>query len=610
MKRKITLFALVAGSMFHMNSQVVLNEGFTAPFNLAAAGWGTLNLSSPVGVTSWYQGGGVATFPAYDGAAADFMAANFNNAAAAGGGISSWLISPTVTIYNGAVISFATKCPDNGTSNFRPDRMQLRMSSVTSSAIPSGSTSLGNFTTLLLDINPNLNTSTVSAVNNGSVNGYPKFWTVYTIPITGVTGTVTGRFAFRYFVDNAGNAGTNSNYVGVDRVVYTLPCGPIAPSYTVCPNTNVVINPTGGLPATTYSWDTGANTASILVTPSVTTVYTLSPSNGTILCGNSVTSTITVGAQLSLNLTTTSNNLCSGRSATLTTQSAANSFTWSNGGSTSSIVVTPNSTTTYSVAASNGACFGGNSVLITVIPSPTLSYALSPFPICLGATSMTVTASGANSYTYIFSNSTNTTNPITSIVVPTVTGVFNFGISGTALNGCTSSGTATFAVSDNPTVTVTSTKNVECINRTITLTALGADSYTWSGAATSTSNPITFSTGTQAGNKSFTVVGTNSAGCTHTTIRTVSVSLCTGIVTNFDENVETSVFPNPFTNEIKISGLNGKIEIYNSLGQMIVNSLVSNTETFNTIDLPKGAYLLKAYSKEGTAIKTIKLLKE
>lgn len=46
-----------------------------------------------------------------------------------------------------------------------------------------------------------------------SVGGYPEVWTEYTAIITGITGTVNTRVAFRYWVTDVG---TNSNYIGLE----------------------------------------------------------------------------------------------------------------------------------------------------------------------------------------------------------------------------------------------------------------------------------------------------------------------------------------------------------------------------------------------------------
>ena len=91
--------------------------------------------------------------------------------------------------------------------------------------------------------------------------------------------------------------------------------------------------------------------------------------------------------------------------------------------------------------------------------------------------------------------------------------------------------------------------------------------------------------------------------------KTVTVSLCTGTENELGNNTESSIFPNPFTNELNISGLNGRIEIYNVLGQVILKTKVNEVERINTSELIKGAYILKAFNVDGQELKTIKLLK-
>lgn len=68
---------------------------------------------------------------------------------------------------------------------------------------------VGDFTTLLLSVNPTL-----------AVGGYPEVWTRYEININHAG---TGRIAFRYFVTNGGPSGSNSNYIGIDTVEVSRP---------------------------------------------------------------------------------------------------------------------------------------------------------------------------------------------------------------------------------------------------------------------------------------------------------------------------------------------------------------------------------------------------
>ncbi len=42
--------------------------------------------------------------------------------------------------------------------------------------------------------------------------------TQYDLTVTGLATPTTGRYAFRYFVEDGGSGGSNSNYIGIDTV--------------------------------------------------------------------------------------------------------------------------------------------------------------------------------------------------------------------------------------------------------------------------------------------------------------------------------------------------------------------------------------------------------
>ncbi len=182
-----------------------LAEGFEDITTLPGNGWVMINNSSPVGFTSWYQG--IASlFPAHDGPPDSYIAADFENTDLIGT-ISNWLITPVVTLRNGDTLTFWTRSIG---SSF-PDRLEVRMSTAGASTnVGNSATSVGDFTHLLLSINPNL-----------EVGGYPDEWTRFEITIEGLDGPATGRLAFRYFVTDSGFFGSNGDYIGIDTVEYT-----------------------------------------------------------------------------------------------------------------------------------------------------------------------------------------------------------------------------------------------------------------------------------------------------------------------------------------------------------------------------------------------------
>src|SRR5438477_2103425 len=104
-----------------------------------------------------------------------------------------------------------------------PDRLQVRMRpNGANSNVGTTATDVGDFTTLLLDINPTYTTS-----------GYPNVWTLFTVTVSGVPSPMLGRLAFRYFVENGGPTGANSQYIGIDSFSYDdCPAGGSTPTPT------------------------------------------------------------------------------------------------------------------------------------------------------------------------------------------------------------------------------------------------------------------------------------------------------------------------------------------------------------------------------------------
>ena len=187
-----------------MSAQAQLTENFDSFAALTGNGWVFQNNSSPIGVASWFQGN-AAVFPAFNGAATSYVAANFLSTTAGAGDISNWMLTPLQTLSNGSVFSFYTRGVSGGFGF--ADRLELRMStSGASTNVGSTTTSVGDFTTLLTTINPAL-----------APFGYPSDWTQFTATVSGVSVPTTGRFAFRYFVSDVS---VNGDYIGIDAVNY------------------------------------------------------------------------------------------------------------------------------------------------------------------------------------------------------------------------------------------------------------------------------------------------------------------------------------------------------------------------------------------------------
>ena len=226
-------------------------QSFTEGFdNLATlTDWYVQNNSATPSATFGWGAGTPAIFNAQAGATNAYLSCNYQcTDATTPVTISNWLFTPNRVFNNGDQIRFYSRIPA-GTEY--PDRLEVRLSTNGGSTnVGTTPTSVGDYTTLLLSINPTLVTGV-----------YPKVWTQYTITISGLAGPVSGRAAFRYFVTNGGVGGANSNYIGIDTYQYTstLP----APSNNDCAGATLI---TEGVSCTPTTGTVAGATASVPTT--------------------------------------------------------------------------------------------------------------------------------------------------------------------------------------------------------------------------------------------------------------------------------------------------------------------------------------------------------
>jgi hypothetical protein len=198
----------------------------------------------------------------------------------------------------------------------------------------------------------------------------------------------------------------------------------------------------------------------------------------------------------------------------------------------------------------------------TINATPTIT--VNSGSICAGQ-SFTLTPSGADTYTISGGN---------SIVSPTVDATYS--VTGTELNSCvsTSPATATVVVNALPNIITSTSNTLLCTGQTASLTATGANTYTWSTTDNGT-NIVVSPTVTS----SYTVTGTDVNGCSNTSTITQSVSLCTGIE-QLSGDSEILVYPNPFSNLITIKNTanNSTIIIIDVLGKVVFEKHESSSE--------------------------------
>ncbi len=193
------------------------SEGFDDITLLPGAGWAITNNSAPVGTSSWFQGN-PAVFPAHQGDPNAYIGVNFASVAGSNT-ISNWLMTPEMVLQDGTELRFWTRSPASDWE----DRLQVRMSTAGASTdVGASATSVGDFTELLLDINPTY-----------APGGYPTVWTEFVVTVSGVPTPTSGRLALRYFVESGGPSGANSDYIGIDTLSVTQPAGGPPPGPSV-----------------------------------------------------------------------------------------------------------------------------------------------------------------------------------------------------------------------------------------------------------------------------------------------------------------------------------------------------------------------------------------
>ena len=251
-----------------------------------------------------------------------------------------------------------------------------------------------------------------------------------------------------------------------------------------------------------FSWSNGATSPSIIISPTANTVYSLtatSPSN----CIASTAISVTVSPGIpTLAINASTNNICLGKTVTLTA-SGANSYSWT-GGVVNGGTVAPQTTTTYIVSGQNGCGTTTAALTITVAPLPVMLIA-NPTLVCSGSPATINIAAAATSFTLNPLSLTSQTGSF--IVTPTVNTLYTV----TASDG-TCAGVATISLSTKPipTVNIASSSSVSCVGAPITMTASGGISYTWN-PGNLTSPVVTVS---PMGPTLYSVVASNSVGCT------------------------------------------------------------------------------------------------
>lgn len=328
---------------------------------------------------------------------------------------------------------------------------------------------------------------------------------------------------FTLKVTSSVNSCTNAATAVVNQNTITPSIAASSSPSLICSGSSSTLTATG---ANTYTWTPGAIiSSSMVITPTATSVYSVSGTNTISGCESTSTVAVTVNSLPVINATASSPNICNGSSATITS-SGADTYTTMPGNLSGFFVSVfpPNtSTTTYTVSGTNTVtgCVNTKTVSISTNPNPTVSIVSSPTTICSGSAA-TMTASGAVSYTWnpgSLTGSSITVNPA-STTIYTITG---------AIASCTGTVNSTITVNSTPALSISGNTNI-CKGSTSILTGSGATSYTWNTGANTTSISVSPTITT-----TYTLNGDNGNGCSSSLPITISIipnKSITGVITS------------------------------------------------------------------------------
>ena len=296
------------------------------------------------------------------------------------------------------------------------------------------------------------------------------------------------------------------------------------PSGTVCPGTSVTLTGTG---TENYSWNTGSNSDTIMVSPLVTTTYTVTGTASDCEGGgiSSITYTVNVFPAININATPVPDTICSGGFTDLT-GSGATTYSWNPGGlSGTTITVSPTITTTYTVTGTVGTCTATTTVTVIVNQLPNVNTSSTSSTCNLNNGSATATPSGGISpYTYSWN-----TSPVQMGATANNIPSGNYIVTVTDANGCSKTASVNVSSTGGPLAIVSADITITP-GDSVQLNASGGGSYLWTPS--SGLSCVTCPDPMASPNNStiYCVVVTDTNSCSDTACVKVSVELLCGDV--------------------------------------------------------------------------------
>jgi photosystem II stability/assembly factor-like uncharacterized protein len=430
--------------------------------------------------------------------------------------------------------------------------------------------------------------SPASKVSNASTAS------TYLKPTVNTTYLVTG-------YAGAGCSDTESVFI----TVKPTPTVTIAGAATICPFQPVVLTATS-TSAITWSPSLGLNTTSgstVTASPNVTTTYmaTTAMVNG---CSGSAKHLLTVSQKPTI--TVVGNRyMCTGGNCTLTA-SGANNLVWNPtfGLSTpfgGNVVANPTATTPYRIIGNNANnCYDTTFVTINVVTAANVLLTQNKPEICIGDTAIWK-LSGSNTYIYTPTTDVTKKNDSVYYLIPTTPASTSYQIEGTVSAACKATKAFDLISRPVPSVNLSASSSSVIKGSSTTLTASGANTYSWSPSATLSSSSGAIVTATPTDTTTYTVIGTNQYNCASTTTIQIIVIPYNSIIST-QNNIK--VYPNPTSQYLMIEvEKDMNVDLKDLFGKNVASyQLHKGPNKIDISMMSKGSYILYQNNNERVKI--------
>lgn len=303
-------------------------------------------------------------------------------------------------------------------------------------------------------------------------------------------------------------------------------------------------------------------------------------------------SNLVINALPNVVATATPTEICAGAPGTLVV-TGASTYVWSHGPTSSTIIVSPSVSSTYTVTGTDmNGCTANASVMITVNPLPVVNITGNTM-LCEG-TSDSLWVSGASMYAW---STMETTESIEIMPLSTTT----YSVNGTDIHGCESQAQITVTVMPLPVLSISVGSLWFCASDGATALNATPAGGAWSG--TGVTGMLFDPAAANIGMNTVLYTYTDSlSGCSASDSLEIYVDFCLNTPGSIAQN-NLKLYPNPNNGTFTMQSASaiGYFEITDALGRVVYTAIAQSTQATVAVEgLAPGMYVVRA---QGTVIR-------